>query len=73
MLVLYGTDHCHLCEQAAAMLHALDLPFAKVDIVEDEHLLARYGQSIPVLCDELARELCWPFNGEDVAEFLRPG
>ena len=73
MLILYGTDHCHLCEQAAALLNALDLPYVEIDIVDDETLLARYGLSIPVLRDALERELCWPFTGEDITGFLKAG
>ena len=72
MLVLYGTDHCHLCEQAATMLESLGFPFKEIDIAEDDALFGRYGLSIPVLCDDLGRELCWPFTPQDVAEFLRP-
>lgn len=70
MLVLYGTGQCHLCDQAEALLDALDLPFAGIDIIGDETLLARYGTSIPVLRDALGRELYWPFSGNDITAFL---
>ena len=73
MLVLYGTGHCHLCEQAEAMLDALDLPFAGIDITEDETLLARYGILIPVLRDALGRELYWPFSDREITAFLAAG
>lgn len=75
-LVLYETSHCHLCEQAEVVL----TPFVAaggcqvelLDIAEDEHLLARYGTSIPVLLHPATgRELCWPFDGKQVAAFLQ--
>ena len=73
MLVLYGTEHCHLCEQAESLLHALDIPFRQIDIAEVEELLERYGTLIPVLCDAHQRELRWPFQADDVRRFLHPG
>ena len=75
-LVLYGTSHCHLCEQAEVVL----MPFVAsgscqvelCDIAQDESLLARYGTSIPVLMHpETGRELRWPFDGKQVVSFLQ--
>jgi hypothetical protein len=55
------------------MLDALDLPFAGIDITEDETLLARYGILIPVLRDALGRELYWPFSDREITAFLAAG
>lgn len=72
---LFGTLGCHLCEVAEAEL----LPFVEhgllvelVDIVEQEDWLARYALRIPVLRRiDTGAELDWPFEGEQVASFLR--
>jgi hypothetical protein len=73
-LYLYSTSHCHLCENAHALiLQALKISKLKiVEISNDEQLLARYGLKIPVLQrqDTLA-ELNWPFSEADVAEFIK--
>jgi Glutaredoxin-like domain (DUF836) len=73
-LYLYSTSHCHLCENAHALiLQVLKTPKLKiVEISNDEQLLACYGLKIPVLQrqDTLA-ELNWPFSKADVAEFIK--
>jgi hypothetical protein len=72
---LFGTLGCHLCEVAEVEL----LPFVEhgllvelVDIVEQEDWLTRYALRIPVLRRiDTGEELDWPFEGEQVASFLR--
>jgi hypothetical protein len=46
-----------------------DLTLTLVDVAEDDELLARYGERIPVLMKE-GRELGWPFGLLDVQQFL---
>jgi hypothetical protein len=74
-LILYGTDGCHLCEQA----HELLLPAIAqgqvtvdaVDILDDPALEERYGVRIPVVRhDASGRELGWPFDSQRLGEFL---
>lgn len=75
-LLLYGTDHCHLCELAEALVaealgetgHAWD--FKKVDISESEELFDRYGSMIPVLARPGKDELRWPFDAAALGAFL---
>lgn len=72
-LILYTTAHCTLCEQALDMLLALPEvaghELLVIDIANDEVLLSRYGEMIPVLrCFDL--ELTAPFAAADVIEFL---
>lgn len=79
-LVLYSTLGCHLCETAKALL--LELAQAKapglasfsvtdVDIADDDTLFDRYGVRIPVLKVEgQNRELGWPFDLQQLYEFL---
>lgn len=70
-LILYGTEYCHLCEQAQAMLIEAALPWNDVDIAEDDALMARYGTRIPVLLrQDNGQELGWPFSGADVLRFV---
>ena len=81
---LYGSEGCHLCEQALAICLAV-LPreqFVEIDIIEQEKvaheeqtLVELYGVHIPVL--EKLRDdsnkntrLFWPFNHDQVEKFI---
>ena len=72
-LTLYSTSHCHLCDNAIAILNELAIStFTIVEITESEPLLIAYGTRIPVLQrDDNKAELNWPFNAQDVVQFLR--
>lgn len=77
-LVLYGTEGCHLCDEARDILDMVlatnyrDVDYPYMDIVENDDLLERYGQSIPVIQSiESGNELFWPFDIGDVDSFLR--
>ena len=72
-LTLYYTEHCHLCDEAEALLHATGFgeSYTKVEIDNDPVLLERYEIYIPVLKrtdNEL--ELFWPFGQQELAAFL---
>lgn len=70
-LRLYGTEFCHLCEEAEAVLRMVGVDAEYADIVDDEELLERYGARIPVLQRlDSGAELSWPFDGAAVLEFL---
>ena len=60
-LILYGREHCHLCELAQALLQTAGLIAQLIDIDSDPALGARYGLRIPVLRYPDGRELDWPF------------
>jgi hypothetical protein len=72
---LYGTLGCHLCEVAEALL----MPFVEhgllvevLDIAEHEHLVDDYSLRIPILRrTDTGAELDWPFEAEQIVEFLR--
>ena len=70
-VVLYTTVGCHLCEQARELVSTVapDITLTLVDVAEDDELLARYGERIPVLMKE-GQELGWPFGLLDVQQFL---
>ena len=73
ILTLYSTSHCHLCDNAIAILNELAIyPFTIVEITDSEPLLISYGAKIPVLRREDNKtELNWPFNAQDVVKFLK--
>ncbi|GGR82138.1 glutaredoxin family protein [Deinococcus sedimenti] len=48
-LTLYTRAGCHLCEQAAAHLGAMDLAFTPVDIDTAPDLRLRWTDHVPVL------------------------
>ncbi|NQZ25132.1 MAG: glutaredoxin family protein [Colwellia sp.] len=80
---LYGSEGCHLCEQALAICLAV-LPrsqLIEIDIIEQEGvahetqtLVELYGVHIPVL-EKLAQDsskntkLFWPFSQAQVEQF----
>lgn len=71
MLRLYTTAGCQLCAEAEQLLASV-LPAAQVeriDIAEDDALIARLGTRIPVL-EQGGRELAWPFSLLDVKAWL---
>lgn len=74
-LILYSTLGCHLCEQAKSLtepyVEKFDLALDEVDIAEDDALIEAYGVRIPVLRDPRTNaELGWPFDSEQLAEWL---
>lgn len=72
-LILYGTQGCHLCDQAESIVHPLALAYrldmVMVDIAGDESLESRYAIQIPVLTIG-AHELPWPFGPAAVEQFF---
>jgi len=76
-LLLYGTEGCHLCEEATRIveesLAEAPVTVDAIDIVQDEALLTRYGTRIPVLkrVGGMA-ELNWPFTHEQVVLLAWP-
>ena len=74
-LELFGTLGCHLCDDAEQLLVAQVDPalFAvyQVDIADDDQLLERYAERIPVLLDVASgQELNWPFDATTLQAFL---
>ncbi len=72
-LTLYYTEHCHLCDEAEALLHTAGFGkcYTKVEIENDPDLLEHYEIYIPVLKRiDNNRELFWPFGQQELAVFL---
>ena len=71
-LVLYGTEFCHLCDEAKAILRETGIEAEHIDIAEDDELLEIYGIRIPVLKRlDNGAELGWPFDAVTVSRFLQ--
>lgn len=73
-LVLYYTEHCHLCDEAEALLLASGHGecYTKVEIENNPGLLMLYEIHIPVLKrTDNEKELFWPFGKQELAEFTR--
>lgn len=70
--VLYQRDHCHLCDQALAVLAEARVPeFDSVYIDGDAALQARYDLRVPVLQRADGAELDWPFDADAVRHFMQ--
>lgn len=70
-LKLYGTEFCHLCDEAEAVLREVGIEAEYVDIAENDELLGKYGTRIPVLKRmDTGAELGWPFDAAAVSRFL---
>lgn len=72
---LYGTEGCHLCDEASALLEMArrqrpHLAWRDVDIANDDELFQRYGWLIPVLRHAGGAELRWPFDGAQLMAFI---
>ena len=61
--ILYGTEYCHLCEEAQIMLKAKNIDFQNIDISDSQELMERYQFRIPVL-QYNGVEVDWPFEGK---------
>jgi glutaredoxin len=64
-LTLYGRSYCHLCEEMAQALRALEpelgFTFEIVDVDADPADEERYGELVPVLTDASGEEICHYF------------
>lgn len=76
MLKFFTTSGCHLCEQAAEIIHRVipdfeDLLVESVDIADDDNLMELYGVRIPVVkLDTSDADLGWPFDEAALRTFL---
>ncbi len=48
-ITLYGRPGCHLCDEAREVLDRVGEPYDVVDIEQDDELLKRYLERIPVV------------------------
>lgn len=72
-LTLYTTLGCHLCdelERHLVTLSEVEIALDRVEIADDDSLMARYGERIPVLVDAQGAELDRGFDPERLAAWL---
>lgn len=68
--ILFGTEGCHLCEEAEELLVAAGLDFTSRDIMANEQWQADYGLLIPVLWHAPSqKQLNWPFDSLQLKAF----
>ncbi|MCA1773863.1 MAG: glutaredoxin family protein [Halomonas sp.] len=73
-LTLYTTQGCHLCAELEARVAALTrqpITWQRIEVAEDQTLLARYGERIPVLADEAGNEMEYGHSLEHLCDWLR--
>ena len=75
--ILFGTQGCHLCEDAEVILASVVYSFSgalqveNVDIAEKEQWQEKYAIKIPVFYHpETGSELEWPFDRVKLKEFI---
>lgn len=75
MYLLLGTQGCHLCEQASALLadvlKSASIRVIETDIAEHSRWQAGYAVRIPVFYHvETGRDLGWPFTRTELLNFI---
>lgn len=74
-LELLGTLGCHLCDVAEKLVRKVAYPLgfsiSIVEIADNEALLEEYGMRIPVIKSGSAEVLNWPFDEEQLLEWLK--
>jgi glutaredoxin len=69
--ILYGTEGCHLCEEAVLLLQVAGIEFTEQDIIDDEQAMQQYAVRIPVLFHQASgAELGWPFCTDQLQRFI---
>lgn len=73
-VVLYSKPGCHLCEDALALLNALQSEFQltveEIDIERDPGLFKQYFDQIPVLVIDQHTTLAAPIRKQDIRAAL---
>ncbi len=76
--ILYGTEGCHLCDEARDLIDVVlshqgkSINYPYIDIADDDQLLELYGESIPVIkATESSKKIGWPFDDRKLIEFLK--
>ena len=73
-ITLVTGSHCHLCEQAKAVLYPLiearQIQLTERSVDEDQSLKDRYALHIPVLLLPDGRDKGWPFTAAQIDRML---
>ncbi|MEI8235647.1 MAG: glutaredoxin family protein [Methylococcaceae bacterium] len=71
-LLLFGTQGCHLCEQAQTLLSQLAIPVEKIDIANEIQWQTEFAVLIPVLYHSPSqRYINWPFDSKVILSFIQ--
>ncbi|MFI3216294.1 MAG: glutaredoxin family protein [Methylococcales bacterium] len=71
-LLLFGTQGCHLCEQAQTLLSHLAIPVEKIDIANEIQWQTEFAVLIPVLYHSPSqRYINWPFDSKVILSFIQ--
>ncbi|MDX2350453.1 MAG: glutaredoxin family protein [Porticoccus sp.] len=74
ILTLYTGPHCHLCDQAKAVIYPVieeaGWRLEEVNIAEDESLKDKYAVRIPVIVLPNGQEKGWPFSSGQVKRLM---
>jgi glutaredoxin len=66
IMILYSRHDCPLCEDAEDVLLKLNITYQFVDIDLDDSLRKKYNSRVPVLVNDNAEELSWPFSEDKI-------
>ena len=70
--LLFGTQGCHLCEQAQTLLSHLAIPVEKIDIANEIQWQTEFAVLIPVLYHSPSqRYINWPFDSKVILSFIQ--
>jgi hypothetical protein len=70
---LFGTEGCHLCEEASLLIAEAGIDFKSAEIMDNQEWLDKYSLSIPVLRHiGSGQELAWPFDTQRLQAFNTP-
>jgi len=68
--ILFGTEGCHLCEDAALLLTTAGLEFQQAEIMARQEWQEKYQLKIPVLLhSQSGNMLDWPFDQQKLLVF----
>ena len=73
-IILFSTDYCTLCDAALDLLFSMPelrgLQLDVLDVADDDELLCRYGERLPVV-RIAGEEFDWPFTSKQISTALR--
>ena len=73
-ITLISGPHCHLCDQAKALLYPLletkNIDLNELNVRDDQALFDQYGLRIPVVIFPDGSEKGWPFTAVQISKMI---
>ena len=73
-LILYTGNHCHLCDQAEALIYPLltehGWQLQEINISDNPDLVKKYATRIPVVVVSSGEEKGWPFTQGQIKRLM---